>query len=454
MNSIRRHLLALTLTATTLGSILIAAVVFQYARTELDELYDAHLQQLALTLLRQGDALGWHADDDTPPVPDPGAGTPLGREENYLIQLWSRQGALHYSSLPSTALPLQPQPGFQRSEFAGESWRIYRADSPGFHVQIAQPEAARRSIIGETALNILLPLGLQIPVLALLAGLAVRRGLRPLNALSNAIKQRHPAALTPLPTDRTPSELRPLVQALNDLLQQLQRALEQQRHFIADAAHELRTPLAALQLQLDLLKRAATEAERARAIADLDTGIRRSTHLVRQLLVTVRSEQTLSEQTLAADAGPVRLDRIAAETVEQLLPLARARRIDLGFTRLENAEVRALPGDMQTLLTNIVDNAIRYTGPDGRVDVAVYTRDGAAVVEVTDTGPGIPVGERGRVFDRFYRIPGSRAEGSGLGLAIVKASCDRYGAALAIDDNPAQSGTRFTIRFAAAQAHP
>jgi len=446
VNSIRRHLLILVLTATTLGSLLIAAVVYQHARTELDELYNAHLQQLATTLVRQGVALHWHPDANTALVPDFDA-KPLANEETYLIQLWTHQGALHYSSQPATALPLQKQTGFLRRHFRGQSWRVYRADSADFSVQIAQPESARRSIITETALKILLPLVLQIPVLALLAWLAVRRGLLPLNTLSRAIKQRHPAALNPLSAEQTPTELQPLVQALNDLLLQLQRALEQQRHFIADAAHELRTPLAALQLQLDLLKRAQTETERLQAIADLDAGIRRASHLVQQLLVTVRSEQAVPvEETQAVD-----LDRAAADVVEQLLPLARAKQIDLGFTRLENATVRAVQADIQTALTNTIDNAIRYTEPGGRIDVAVYPDADRAVVEITDSGAGIPQEERARIFDRFYRIPGTRAEGSGLGLAIVKASCDRYGATLAIGDNPAQSGARFTIRFPRAQ---
>lgn len=444
MNSIRRQLLLFTLTATILGSLLIAVVAYLHSREELNELYDAHLKQLAHTLANQSVALHLHPDGtDAPPFH--GSDAKLYREENFLIQLWTPQGVLYYSSQPAEALPLYDRRGSQLQTFQGELWRVYRADSTDFHVQVAQPESARYNIINETALKILSPMILQIPVLALLTGLAVRRGLRPLNTLSRAIKQRHSAALDPLPAAQVPSELQPLVQALNDLLRQLQRALEQQRHFIADAAHELRTPLAALQLQLDLLKRAQTETERMQSIADLDAGIRRATHLVSQLLITVRSEQPAPAQGNV----PIRLERLAAEVVEQLLPLAQAKRIDLGFTRLEQASVVGADTDLRTVLTNLIDNAIRYTEAGGRVDIAVYT-EGEAVIEITDTGIGIPTPERARIFDRFYRIPGTRTEGSGLGLAIVKATCDRHGAALAVADNPAQRGTRFTVRIASA----
>ena len=445
MNSIRRQLLILTLTATTLGSALIAVVAYLHAREELNELYDGHLKQLAITLANQGEALHFHPQDLSAPV-HPGRAIRLNREENYLIQLWTPQGGLYYTSQPALPLPLQKGSGFSRLQWLGRDWRVYRIHKADFHVQVAQPDDTRSGFVTETALKITLPLVLLIPVLALLAALAVRRGLLPLNTLSGAIKQRHAAALAPLSAAQTPTELQPLVQALNDLLQQLRRTLEQQRHFIADAAHELRTPLAALQLQLDLLKRAQTEAERTQAITDLDAGIGRATHLVSQLLVTVRSEQP--EPTAVAGGEPVtNLQCLAADVVEQLLPLARARHIDLGVTRLEPARVRAMDADLRAILSNLVDNAIRYTDSGGRVDVAVYS-DNGAVAEITDTGAGIPAAERKRVFDRFYRIPGTRAEGSGLGLAIVKANCERCGARLAIADNPAHPhGTRFTVHF-------
>lgn len=439
MNSIRRRLLLAILIATTAGTALIGALVYWHARDELDELYNAHLQQLALTLQQQLLAVQWRPQQ-SPPLPVRRGGN-LDEEEDYLIQLWTRGGELHYSSLPQVALPLQTRSGFEKRRFQDRAWRSYRADNPEFSVQVAQPERARRGIMRETAGKILLPLALQIPLLAVLGWLAVRRGLRPLDTLSAAIAQRRPAALAPLPAGELPRELQPLVQALNELLQRLQTALQQQRDFIADAAHELRTPLGALQLQLDLLQRAHTPAEREQSLAALAAGIRRSTHLVQQLLLAVRSEQPAPAQDDAA------LERVAAAVVEELLPLARHRGIDLGCTRVEAARARAAAADVHTLLTNLVDNAIRYTPAQGRVDVAVYAEGESAVLEVSDSGAGIPAGERVRVFDRFYRVPGTAAEGSGLGLAIVRAIAERNAAQLDLGDNPTGTGTRVTVRF-------
>jgi len=253
------------------------------------------------------------------------------QEETYLIQLWDKQGRLHdaataASSDLSAMIPLQPQAGFYRWQLDNQLWRIYRADGAHLIVQIAQPEAARSGVIKETSVRILLPLTLQIPLLVFCAWIAVGRGLLPLNQLSQAIAQRQPDALTPLNALSLPVDLQPLAHTLNALLERLDNALQQQRNFVADAAHELRTPLAALQLQLDLLRRADTPNDRAFTLVALSKGIQRATHLVQQLLQIARSETSFVDN-IHAD---VQLHRVAAQAIERHLPAARARDIDLG----------------------------------------------------------------------------------------------------------------------------
>ncbi len=448
MNSIRTTLLQRLL----LGIVLIASatglLVYRHVRAEIDELYNAHLRQIAVLMARE-----W---ERTPPAPSGSAPInaatePHWEEEDYLIQLWRRDGTLVTEETPVVTrahIPLSGGPGMRHQTIGGRSWRVYRADSGQAIVQVAQPEDARYSTVNETSAQLLVPLLLQVPLLVLLTWFSVRRGLQPLDALSRAIAQRQPQALAALDSTGQPRELNPLVTTLNDLLARLNAALQQQRNFVADAAHELRTPIAALQLQLDLLQRAATADERYQSIDHLRRGLQRATHLTQQLLSIARADsgaRNRADETVAVVAS-------LESVVERQLPFAHAKQLDLGVTQLEALSVHCVRDDVEAVLDNLVSNAIRYTPPNGRVDLAVY-REGAHVVfEVADTGPGIPVSERSRIFDRFYRILQAESDsevgtGSGLGLAIVKAICDRYAATIEVDDGAEGRGTRFTVRW-------
>jgi two-component system OmpR family sensor kinase len=222
-----------------------------------------------------------------------------------------------------------------------------------------------------------------------------------------------------------------------------------QRAFVADAAHELRTPLTALRLQVKLAERAQDGAERAEAFATLRNGLDRATHMVEQLLTLAREEPS----SVRRETADVDLGALASEVTGAHAPLAEAKNIDLGLARRETEVI--IQGEartIRTLLSNLVDNALRYTPSGGRVDVSVYRGDEGAVAEIVDTGPGIPAGELTRVFDRFYRRSGSDAPGSGLGLAIVKSIADRHGARVALDESPEGHGLRARVVFPLSQA--
>jgi two-component system OmpR family sensor kinase len=243
-----------------------------------------------------------------------------------------------------------------------------------------------------------------------------------------------------------PDEVRPLVQELNLLFKRVQTAFEAQQNFVADAAHELRTPLAALKLQILSLARADCNEARDVAIGRLSAGVERASRLVEQLLVLARTE--------AADARlePVSLTELAKRSVGDMAGAAQAREIDLGLAQADEATVQGQGDALLILLRNLVDNAVKYTPAGGTVDVSVLApspgaQAGARLV-VEDSGPGIPPEERERVFNRFYRVPGSEAQGSGLGLAIIRAIAERHGARLALDASSRLGGLKVTVEFA------
>jgi two-component system OmpR family sensor kinase len=259
--------------------------------------------------------------------------------------------------------------------------------------------------------------------------------------------------LSPVSDNGLPDEVRPLVQELNLLFGRVKTAFDAQQTFVADAAHELRTPLAALRLQAQSLDRAESPEARKLAVSRLTAGIDRATRLVEQLLVLARQEATAAG---GAATRPVDLAELARRTVADLAGVAAAKGVDVGVQQADAAQVEGQPDALQILLRNLVDNAIKYTPSGGTADITVKNEvvEGAAQVTVTveDSGPGIPAEERERVFDRFYRVAGSEAAGSGLGLAIIKAIAERHGASLALGQSARLGGLAATVTFKAPAA--
>ena len=360
-------------------------------------------------------------------------------------RFWNREGERIYVSRPGTGLPEVAELGFASVSVRGGEWRVYSAALGAQVIQVAQAQEVRDRLAAATALRTLAPLLVLLPLLALLVWRMVGHGLAPLDRLARGVAARTPAALEPFPEAEVPAEALPLVRSLNELLERLRSALAAQRAFVADAAHELRTPLAALKLQVQLAQRAGDGDARREALVEVGTGLERATHLVQQLLLLAREEP---DALAAAGTGPVSLAELVGQAVADLAPLAEARHIDLGATQVDERAVAT--GDaaaLRTLLANLVDNAIRYTPGGGRVDVAAGVADGQPFLEVTDNGPGIPAAERGRVFDRFYRRDGTAEPGTGLGLAIVKAIAERHRARVTMED-AAGGGLVVRVEFA------
>jgi two-component system OmpR family sensor kinase len=436
MNSVRARLLAWLLG----GVLFVGAVggwfVYRNALAEADVFFDYHLRQTALLLSDQ--PVEYQL---TPEIPQTTA------EYDFVVQVWTLDGVRVYLSRPHAVLPVITTLGFSTAETREGRWRMFGVQAATKVIQVAQPMRVRERQAVELALRTLTPFVLLMPMLVIFIWFAVGHALEPVRRLTSLVQSRKVMALDPLPAENLPGEVQPLVGALNDLLGRLGAALERERGFLADAAHELRTPLTALHLQMGTLARATNEPERADAMEKLSAGVQRAIRLVEQLL-------SLARQEPRADMARRRLrfDDLAREVVAEMIPLADARKIDLGISASQPAYVVGDSDALRTLVRNLVDNAVRYTPTEGTVDVSVHDSDEpgtsyGAVLRVVDTGPGIPPEERKRVFDRFYRPPGTSPPGSGLGMAIVKAIADAHGATIVLDTDPNTGGLSVTVSF-------
>ena len=435
--SLRARLTGALLLAVLAFAALQAAVTYRTARAETEALFDAQMQRIALSL---SGSLGAGALSDDAPA----AETPAARE--MIIQIWRADGVMLYRSPQGRLLPPQTVIGFSDTVAGGEPYRIYALRTDTQVVQVAQQTEARGRMAGQLALRAVLPVALLAPVLMLIVWWVVGRAIGPIERVRRQVAARRPDDLAPLPTAGLPAEVRPLVGEMNGLLTRLSAAWDALTHFTADAAHELRSPLAALRLQAQSLQRAPDDATRAIATERLLAGIDRATRLVEQLLALAR-QQGAGE---GAELVSLDLTALARNALADAEPEAARHAIALTLDApTAHVVLRADEAALAVLLRNLLGNALRHTPPGGQVRVGV--REEASVIDLTveDSGPGIAPDERARVLDRFYRVPGTPGHGSGLGLAIVRAIAERHGAALTLDASPTLGGLRVMLRWPA-----
>ncbi len=442
--SIQRQVLWWAMGALTLGSTVLIACSWWLLRQEMEEVFEDNLKQVALAVTHHhrvgASAAQPRLAQDLPRVYEE-----FGRFE-FVTAVWSRDGRLLASSDPGVALPFLSRSGLTEARASGDRWYLYTIVLEDGIVQAAQRASEREALARETASELVLPALGVLAVIAVLLGLALRRGMQPLSQAAAEVAARSAESLHPIPTASQPPELHQLVGAINDLMARLGQALTQQRHFMADAAHELRTPMTALRLQAQLVERAADPAQRAVAIAELREGIERTRHLVERLLQLAR---------VGPDAAPpgqgqdeVDLAVLVRDCVSRFSARAEADGVDLGATSQAAPRIHGDAHQLGILLDNLVDNALRQVPRGGRIDVAALRVGDSPALCVTDNGPGIPAPERGRVFDRFYRGQGAVGYGSGLGLAIVRAVAQRHGAQVTLEDAPG-GGLKVSVTFPA-----
>jgi len=447
--SLIRRLMAMVLGFVLAAWLVTALVAWFTTEHELSELLDAHLAQTTALLLAS--ELDVPVEDDARPAP-----VLLRKYQSRVaFQIW-RDGRLRARSTDAPEEPLAPAgvQGLSEQRLAGKRWRVFtaeQADARGsaITVHVAEQLSARRHVLLASLRGTLLPLLLVLPLLAVGVGWTVRRALRPLHALGHRVAARSPRALDALPQDGVPAEVQPLVHALNGLLGRVAEQVAGERRFTADAAHELRTPIAAIRMQAQVAQGATQDEERRAALDATIAGCDRATRLVDQLLQLARLEaDAVDTQPAAGRDIPTDLTAVAARLVRELSDAARARGQQI---RLEcpprPVDVPMSAALTAVLLRNLLDNALRY-GPDGGT-VAVQLLPAQAThgvrLCVEDAGPGLSDADLARLGERFFRVLGSGQSGSGLGWSIVRRLARLHALQLPIDRSPALGGLRVTV---------
>ncbi|MGZ8210295.1 MAG: ATP-binding protein [Burkholderiales bacterium] len=442
--SLKRRLLLVLLAAVT--AVWLATAVYSYfdVRHEVTEVLDAHLAQSAGLIVAQvGSELDEIELEHAPQLHK--------RSRRVAFQIWERGEVLrlHSVSAPQQRLSTQEQ-GFSTAVVDGRRWRIFSTwdDKRRFLIQVGERDSARREIAAGVATSLLVPLLFALPVLGLFIWASIVRALRPLNALGNEVERRRPDDVAPLDVRDAPVEVLPLVRSLNALFGRIARLIENERRFTADAAHELRTPLAALKTQAQVAREASGVDDRRRALDNVLVGCDRAARLVEQLLTLARLEPGQIRTT--SERSDLRV--LAQQIVGELAPAALAKGIELELEAQSPVEIDGHPGLIAILLRNLIDNAIRYSGTGTRVRVSVADAPGAKELAVTDEGPGLAVEARAKVGQRFYRVLGTGESGSGLGLSISRRIAEIHGGTLVLDEGPAGKGLKVKVTFGAGAA--
>jgi two-component system OmpR family sensor kinase len=440
-HSLRTRLLRLLLAAIVLTAVVQALIAYRSARADADQIFDYQMQQTALSL-RAG-------------LPVGATGRALAESEgadhtDFVIQVWTADGLLVFESAARAALPQRAVMGFSDVQARGTTYRVFSMQTRSQVIQVAQDMAARRALAGDLALRTAAPIAVMAPLLMLVAWWVVTRSLVPVSRVRRQVAERQADDLSEVSEAGLPDEIRPLVHELNLLFVRLRRAFDAQKSFVADAAHELRSPLAALKLQVLGLQRAADEATRDVAVRRVSEGIDRATRLVEQLLVLARHQANVAEGIAPEQ---VSLSAIARRALADAAPAAHARRIDLGLGHAdEGPHVDRISGHadaLRILMRNLIDNAVKYTPEGGTVDLEIVRSADKLTLSVQDSGPGIAPGDRERVQERFTRVAGTQTAGSGLGLAIVRSVAELHGATLRLDRSHRLGGLLAEVTFPA-----
>jgi two-component system OmpR family sensor kinase len=437
--------LSIWLSLAILTIALIAGMIaFYSAFNEAHELQDDVLLQVATLFDRH------HL-----PMPQEGGSVTEAQvevESRVIVQLLSAPLASSVGNgvNPPLALPQNLRNGMQTVRIGAGTYRVFiRTLGDGVRLAVAQDTAVRDEIARDSALRTLLPFLVLVPTLLLVVAILVRKIFKPVADLSGEIDRRGEQELHPIPPETLPTEIRPFVAAINRLLGRVEQSMDAQRRFVADAAHELRSPLTALSLQAERLADADMSANAHERLNTLQQGINRGRTVVDQMLSLARAQSSADTPKTT-----VSVQKVYRRVLEDLMPLAEAKGIDIGVASDADALVLANEAELLTLVKNLADNAIRYIPAGGRVNLSVSTTNGATALVVEDSGPGIPEAERERVFDPFYRVLGSDEIGSGLGLSIVQTISARLGAKISLGfaSEQTKSGLRVTITFPKATA--
>lgn len=437
-SSIRRRLVAILIGLFVFTWLIAFAATYAAASHRIGVLFDAQLAHdaRALLVLAELEPLARGAGPRQIPVDSPRFRKVLA------FAVWSgEQPVLRSDNAPVIARPQTE--GYANTTLDGRDWRGFTLPGPqnGLTVWVGEPFSLRERMIDEITHDVLFPMLLALPLLAAMVWWGVGRGLAPLARVATEVATRSSSNLQPVGMAVVPSEISAFVDRLNDLLARLRKAFDLERQFTADAAHEIRTPLASIKTHAQVALRTVENAQRHQSLDQVIGGVDRATRLVEQLLTLARLDREAVENAFVA----VNLGSLVAEVLAALRPEAEAKRKTLVSRVGEYVEVQGNPVALGIMLRNIIDNAIRYTPADDTVEVKVGCVDAGIVLTVTDNGPGIPCTERARVFDRFYRGENVSAFGCGLGLSIARRVAELHDASIVLADAPSGRGLQVTV---------
>ncbi len=432
MHSLRLRLMLFLGIAITVAAAALFLASFQAAMAEANKLFDYHMERMAVAL----------QDNRFDQIENNSFRIGDNIRYDFVIQLWDNDGLQVFQSRHYRILPDKGKPGYATVSLDNGDWRIYTMKASSRVIQVAQKLETRRERAASLAWHALWPV---IPVSLLLfvaAWWAVTVALAPLNRIGCELAVRTADSLDAVSSDGIPGEVSLLVAELNSLLERVRKTVQSHQRFIADAAHELRSPITALSLQVETALHAKDEGMRRIAANRLARGIERIAKLVEQLLALARHDP------LADGSSQTRTSLLSCvdQALADMLPMATAKNIQLKYGAMSEADIWGNEGDLTIMVRNLIDNAVRYTPADGQIMIDVSTRAQHAVLVVQDSGPGIAPKDYERVFDRFYRVAGSGVEGNGLGLAIVKAIVNRYRGQVQMS-RAAIGGLQATIEF-------
>jgi two-component system, OmpR family, sensor histidine kinase QseC len=441
--SLQRRLMQVVLGLVGFVWLVVLTATWLDTEHEVGELLDGHLTQAASLLVSL-------PLDDLTRLDMPETPVLHQYQSKTVFQVWHDQElVVRSATAPGARLAMPNHRGMEEVAVEGEMWRVFSAQGRDPHVvvQVAERLSARTDVVWASLFSVIWPMAVALPLLAVLVWWAVRHTLQPLHTLSEAVSQRRPDAADPLPLEDVPGEVRPLVLALNRLFARMRAVLDNERRFTADAAHELRTPIAAIRVQAQVAQGATCEAERDQALAATLTGCDRATHLVSQLLELARLDAPAAGGGHACDLQMV-LKRVMDDERPAALHSGHSLRYEIDHSSSFRCPVPA--GLMGTVVRNLVDNALRYSPPHGEVRLAAESlADGSTALVVEDSGPGLSAPDLERLGERFFRVMGSGQPGSGLGWSIIRRVADLYGLHITTDRSPSLGGLRVHIRWTA-----
>jgi two-component system sensor histidine kinase QseC len=455
MKSLRRSLLLRSLPLIVAVALGAAAIGYYGSRHEAEEIFDTQMAEyarlLATALPRSAEAARRASPGDDG-ITDTLAGSETEVVHEYetrlTFQYWIAGQRVARSRFAPTFGGAAREGGFHRLEYDGRTWRVFTlAPSNDRRIIIAEDEYVRNELAFALATEALLPVLISVPILGLLLSLVVNLAIRSIDTIAEDVSTRSPTDLSPVATREAPRELGRLLESINGLLERLRAGLEREKQFSADAAHELRTPLTGIRIHLqNALLDAPTDTDLRRALEQAETGVHRMSHIVEQLL---RFNRAINDEERIGTAS-VDLETVLGEVLETHHPVVRQRHQQL-ITRLNPATVHGNHDLLIIVFANLLTNASQYTPEGGRIAITTHVAENGVVVDIEDSGPGIPEAERGHALSRFHRgsdVSGyDNSDGCGLGLAIAERIFERHGARLTLGSSDTLGGLRVTVSF-------